>query len=156
MPLAMFPASPVVEKALPAMLDAWLNLSQREKARELVIVRAIAITMYIPPDEHEAHQGQYRQGDPEQRLDVVGEPEEAAVGRVDGLGPGLAALKHPLGVARGRVHLVPPAQPDESAAGDVLQVVEVGGEEEDRDDEDQDAVWWVKRSRMLAPRVKSK
>lgn len=43
MPLAMFPASPVVEKAVPAMLDAWLNLSHREKARELVMVRTIAI-----------------------------------------------------------------------------------------------------------------
>lgn len=43
MPLAILPARPVVEKALPAMLDAWLNLSQREKARELVMVRAIAI-----------------------------------------------------------------------------------------------------------------
>lgn len=45
MPLAMLPARPVVEKALPAMLDAWLNLSQREKARELVMVRAIAIAV---------------------------------------------------------------------------------------------------------------
>lgn len=42
-PLAIFPASPVVEKAVPAMLDAWLNLSHRENARELVMVRTIAI-----------------------------------------------------------------------------------------------------------------
>lgn len=45
MPLAMFPASPDVEKALPAMLEAWLNLSHREKANELVMVRAIAIAI---------------------------------------------------------------------------------------------------------------
>lgn len=44
MPLAMFPANPVVEKAVPAMLDAWLNLSHREKASELVMVKAMAIT----------------------------------------------------------------------------------------------------------------
>lgn len=45
MPLAMFPASPVVEKAVPAMLDAWLNLSHREKAKELVMVKTIAIAI---------------------------------------------------------------------------------------------------------------
>lgn len=93
------------------------------------------------PDEHEAHEGQYCQRDPQQRLDVVGKPEEAAVRGVDGLGPRLAALKHPLGVARGRVDLVPPAQPDEPAASYVFQVVEVAREEEDGDDEDEDAVF---------------
>lgn len=43
-------------------------------------------------------------------------------------------------VAGGRVDFVPPAQPDEAAAGDVFEVVEVGGEEEDSDDEDEDEV----------------
>lgn len=84
MPLAILPASPDVEKALPAMLDAWLNLSHREKASELVMVRAIAIasvsflssvnavvfsyahatgrtserpTNQRQPDEHEPHKG---------------------------------------------------------------------------------------------------
>jgi hypothetical protein len=38
-----------------------------------------------------------------------------------------------------RVDFVPPAQADEAAAGDVFEVVEVGGEEEDGDDEDEDA-----------------
>lgn len=73
-------------------------------------------------------------------MDVIGEPEEAAVGRIDGLGAGLAAFKHPFGIACGRVDLVPPAQAHETAAGDVFQIVEVGGEEEDRYDEDEDAV----------------
>lgn len=91
------------------------------------------------PNEHKPHQGQNRQRDPEQGLDVVGQPEEAAVGGVDLLGAGLAALEHPLGVARRRVHLVPPAQAHEAPAGDVLEVIEVGGEEEDRDDEDEDS-----------------
>lgn len=100
----------------------------------------VKLTNKGQPDEHEAHEGQYRQRDPQQRLDVVGQPEEAAVGWVDDLGAGLAALEHPLGVARGRVDLVPPAQPDEPAAGDVFQVVEVAGEEEDGDDEYEDAV----------------
>ena len=39
------------------------------------------------------------------------------------------------------VDFVPPAQADEASAGDVFQVVEVGGEEEHGEDEDEDAVW---------------
>lgn len=54
-PLAMFPASPVVEKAVPAMLDAWLNLSHREKAKELVTVRAIAIATNFTTRQYERH-----------------------------------------------------------------------------------------------------
>lgn len=42
----MLPANPVPEKAEPAILDAWLNLSHREKAKELVMVRAIAIAIF--------------------------------------------------------------------------------------------------------------
>lgn len=165
------------------MLDAWLNLSHRENAREFVIVRASAMaiitkevsfrpslssspsptTGWAPcaqltnkrqPDEHEAHERQYSQRDPQQRLDIVGQPEEAAIGGVDDLGAGLAALKHPLGVARGRVDLVPPAQPDEPAAGDVFQVVEVAREEEDGDDEDEDAVVSCAPALATAPPAK--
>lgn len=47
MPLAMLPAIPVAEKAPPAMLDAWLNLSHRENAREFVIVRANAMANIV-------------------------------------------------------------------------------------------------------------
>lgn len=99
----------------------------------------MSLTHKRQPNEHEPHQRQHRERDPQQRLDVVGQPEEAAVRGVDGLGAGLAALKHPLGVAAGRIDLVPPAQAHEAAARDVLEVVKVGGKEEDRDDEDEDA-----------------
>lgn len=127
MPLAMFPASPVVEKAVPAMLDAWLNLSHREKARELVMVKTIAIAInhnrqskdcslanfsqfaasesYVKltherePNKHQPHQRQYRQRYPQQRLNVVGQPEKPAIGRIDCLGAWLAALKDPFRVA---------------------------------------------------------
>ena len=43
-------------------------------------------------------------------------------------------------VAGRGVDFVPPAQADEAAAGDVLQVVEVKGEEEEGEDEDEDAM----------------
>lgn len=42
--LAMLPARLPVPKALPARLEAWLNLSQREKARVFIIVRTRAMT----------------------------------------------------------------------------------------------------------------
>ena len=41
--VAMLPARLPEDNALPAMFEAWLNLSQRENARELVTVRTSAI-----------------------------------------------------------------------------------------------------------------
>ena len=42
--LAMLPARFVEPSALPAKLEAWLNLSQREKARVFITVRTSAMT----------------------------------------------------------------------------------------------------------------
>jgi len=90
------------------------------------------------PYKLEAEQRDNGEHDPQQWLGVDGEPEEAAVGGVDDLGSRLAALKYPLRVARRRVDLVPPSQTDQPPPGNVLEVVEVGREEEDGDDEDHD------------------
>lgn len=95
------------------------------------------------------HEGHDEHEHPQHGLQIQRQPEEAAVGRVDGLGAGLAALKHPLRVARLRVDFVPPAEPDEAPARDVLEVVEVAREEEDGDDEDHDPV-----SRVLVVRLR--
>ncbi|RDW94215.1 Zn(II)2Cys6 transcription factor [Aspergillus mulundensis] len=70
---------------------------------------------------------------------VITKPEEALVRGGDSPAPGLRALKDPVRVAGGGVDFVPPAQADEAAAGDVLEVVEVCGEEEEGEDEDEDA-----------------
>ena len=43
-----------------------------------------------------------------------------------------------MAVPRRDVDFVPPAQPHEPPAGDVLQVVEVGGEDEHSENEDED------------------
>lgn len=88
------------------------------------------------PHELKSHQRQDGQRHPQDGLGVDGEPEEAAVGRVDLARGRVAALEDPAAVARRGVDLVPPAQADQSPPGDVLQVVEVGGEQEDSDDED--------------------
>lgn len=88
------------------------------------------------PHKFKTDESEDGEGDPEDGLGVDGEPEEAAVGGVDGARRRVAALEHPAAVARRRVHLVPPAQAHEPATGDVLEVVEVGGEKQDGDDED--------------------
>ncbi len=43
-------------------------------------------------------------------------------------------------IAGSGVDFVPPAETHKTSAGDVFQVVEIGGEEEDGDDEDEDTV----------------
>lgn len=98
----------------------------------------VKLTNKRQPHKVQPHNHQHRHHHPQHRLQVHGEPEEARVGRVDRLGARLAALKHPLRVARLGVHLVPPAEADEPPPGNVLAVVEVGREEEDGDDEDHD------------------
>ena len=45
--LAMLPARLVEENALPARLEAWLNLSHREKAKALVMVNTSAIATEV-------------------------------------------------------------------------------------------------------------
>lgn len=98
----------------------------------------IALTDERQPQELQPHQSQDSHDHPQNRLDVERKPEEPAVCCVDRLGSWLAALKHPFGVAGLGVDLIPPAKADEAAASDVLEVVEVGGEEENSDDEDHD------------------
>ena len=108
--------------------------------KAMVWVGEKKLTNKRQPHELETNDGEYGEGDPEDRLTVDGEPEEATIGRVDGLGAGLAALEDPVAVAGGRVDLIPPAQTDEASTGDVLQVVEVHGQQQDGDDEDHDHV----------------
>lgn len=90
------------------------------------------------PGELELGHRQDSHGNPQRGLDVHGEPEEAAIRSVDNFSSRLAALKHPLRFAGGRVDLVPPAQTNKAAASNVLEVVKVGREEQDGDDEDHD------------------
>lgn len=90
------------------------------------------------PSELELCHGQDSHGNPQRGLDVHGEPEEATIRSVDDLGSRLAALKHPLRFAGGRIDLVPPAQTNQATASNVLEVVKVGREEQDGDDEDHD------------------
>ena len=92
------------------------------------------------PHKLETNDGEDGEGDPEDGLAVDGEPEEAAVCRVDGLGAGFAALEDPVAVAGGGVDLIPPAQTNETSAGNVLQVVKVHGQQQDGNDEDHDHV----------------
>ena len=65
--LAMFPARPEEPNALPARFEAWLNLSHREKARLLVMVKTRAIASIHNTVSHTPHS---RQPPPRQEQDI--------------------------------------------------------------------------------------
>lgn len=92
------------------------------------------------PDKLKANQRYNREQDPQHRLRIQRDPKEAFICSIDFPLGGIRALKHPSTVARRAVNLVPPPQPDQAPSRDVLEVVEVGGEEEDGYDEDEDEV----------------
>lgn len=84
------------------------------------------------------------QQNPKHRLRIQREPEEPLISGIDAAPRStlllVEALKHHGRVAGLGVGLVPPAQSHETAARDVLDGVEVGGEEQRCDDEDEDVV----------------
>lgn len=90
---------------------------------------------------------QNSQSNPQRRSHIETQPEETLVCCGDGAGVRVRGLKNPVRVAGGGVDFVPPAQTDKAAAGDVLEVVKVRGEEEQGEDEDQDAVFMVRSCR---------
>lgn len=94
------------------------------------------------PDELQLDQRHNRQRHPQRRLRVQRQPEEPLVRRIHELPARLVrlrrALKYPVRVAGLGVDFVPPSEAYQASARDVLQVVEVGGEEEHGDDEVQD------------------
>lgn len=82
--------------------------------------------------------GQNGKTDPQRRRHVQTQPEEALVRGSDSAGSGIGGLEDPSGVAGGSVDFVPPAETDQATTGNVFEVVEVGGEDEEGDDEDED------------------
>ena len=122
-PVAKLDASPPVDRALLANVDAWLNRSQREKATVLVIVKARAIAkvskvsktspnactkkgMTVPghlltnqaqPDHTlKSNKREYCKSYPQSRGCIQAQPEESLVRRVDGAGIGVRALEDPV------------------------------------------------------------
>jgi hypothetical protein len=100
----------------------------------------LQLTNQRQPNELEPNQRKDGQDNPEHRLRIQSQPKEALVCRI--LLPALwiRRLKHPAPITRGAINLVPPAQSDQAPSSNVLEVVEVDGEEQDGDDEDEDEV----------------
>ena len=158
---AKFLANPPPTNALLARFDAWLNLSHLEKATVFVSVRTKAIAilrvsiiilpcLWRPVEKKLTHnhqpyriqqpdQRQHRQCHPQRRRSIHAQPEEAPIRRIDDPGTRFRGFKHPVRIPRRGVDLVPPPQSDEAAAGDVFQVVEIEGQEEQGEYEDEDA-----------------
>ena len=93
------------------------------------------------PNKLQADERHNRQQHPQHRLRIQREPKEALIRRID-LAPRfrIQTLKHPAPVSRVGVDFIPPAEADEAAASNVLEVVEVHCKEQDGDDEDHDEV----------------
>jgi hypothetical protein len=98
------------------------------------------LTNQSQPNKLKANQRDHRQQNPQYGLRIQRDPEEPLIRRIDLSYARVRALKHPAAVPRCTVDLVPPAQPDEAPPRNVLQVVEIGCEEQDGDDEDEDEV----------------
>jgi len=92
------------------------------------------------PDRLHTSQRHYCQYNPEYGLRIQRQPEETLIRRINVPRLWIRRLEYPAPVARLAVCLVPPAQPDQPPARNVLEVVEVDGEEEDCDDEDEHEV----------------
>jgi len=119
------------------------TISPGPATMKVTVIRE-ALTHKRQPYKMKAHNRHDRQCYPQRRLTVQREPEEPLVRCVHQLPAWFIGLgctfEYPVGVPRCGVDLVPPAEAYKAAAGDVLEVVEVGGQEEDGDDEDEDEV----------------
>ncbi|KFY05729.1 hypothetical protein V492_08333 [Pseudogymnoascus sp. VKM F-4246] len=92
------------------------------------------------PNKLKPHHRQHRQRHPKTRLRIHSQPKKPTIRRIHHLRRRIRTLKHPLAIPRRHINFVPPPQTDETPPSDVLEVVEVGGEEEDGDDEDEHEV----------------
>lgn len=98
-------------------------------------------TNQTKPDKVQSEDGDNTQRYPAHRLRIQGQPEEPLVGSIDLSGIRIRRLKDPVAVSRLSVDFIPPAQTDQSSAGNVLEIVEIHGQEDDCDDENEDVVF---------------
>ena len=97
------------------------------------------LTNNAQPPPLQPHDINHSHSNPQRRLGIQRQPKEPAVRLVLVLLSAFLALENPCAIAGGGIDFVPPAEADETAAGDVFQVVEIDGEEEGGEDEDEDA-----------------
>lgn len=80
-----------------------------------------------------------RQPDPQPGLSVERQPEKPLIGQILRGGAVVAAVlafENPMRIARGGVHFVPPSEPNEAPTSNIFEVVEIGGQEKNGEDED--------------------
>jgi hypothetical protein len=73
-----------------------------------------------PNGIQQPHHRQHRQRNPQRRRHIHAQPEEAPIRRIDDAGPRFRGLEDPVRVSRRGVDLIPPAQANQAAAGDVF------------------------------------
>lgn len=116
--------------------------SQRSLRQKRTKRRGRKLTNQTQPNHIlQLHHCQYGQQHPPTWLRVQRQPEKPFVRHILAVGAAILTLEHPVGVARGRIDFIPPAQAHQPAASNIFQVVEVRGEEEDCENEDEDAIF---------------
>jgi hypothetical protein len=99
------------------------------------------LTNQTQPDHaNQSHDSQNRKTNPQGWCHVQAQPEESLIGSCHGADVRVGRLKDPVRVAGCGVHFVPPAETDQSASGNVLEIIEVCGEKEKGEDEDEDTI----------------
>lgn len=90
------------------------------------------------PNELQPEQGHDRKYDPNHGLHIQRHPKESLISSILFPRIWIRAFKNPAPISCTCVHFIPPAQSNEAPTSDVLQVIEVHGEQEHGDDEDHD------------------
>lgn len=92
-----------------------------------------------PDDTDQPHNSQNSQSHPQSRCQIQAQPEEPLVRSGDGADIGVGGFKDPVGVTGSCVDFIPPAETNKSTPSNVLEVIKVGREEEEGQDEYQNA-----------------
>jgi hypothetical protein len=99
-----------------------------------------ALTNETQPDHtDQPHNSQNGQSNPQSRCQVQAQPEETLVRGADCADIGVRGFKDPVRVAGSCVDFIPPPKTNKSTSSNVLEVIEVGREEEKGQDKDQNA-----------------
>lgn len=92
-----------------------------------------------PDDANQSHDSQNGQSHPQSRGQIQAQPEEPLVCGSDCSDVGVGGFEDPVRVAGGCVDFIPPPKTNKSTPSNVLEVIEVGGEEEESQNKDQNA-----------------
>jgi hypothetical protein len=81
------------------------------------------------------------QYNPTNRLRIQRQPEEPLIRSIDMSSLWIRRLKHPVAISRGSIDFIPPTQAHQSSPSNVFEIVEIDGQQDYRDNEDEDVIF---------------